>query len=418
MRALLLGRVDEHAISTAAGREEYVDLYHHPAGFVEGERRFRDDTRNLWRPWEVLPGQRITALSHFLQQAGCMPYATHDGVYGYVTQAAVRLFQEYVRTTEQTADATDDTTLWPDGVVGPHTASHIRRWQSEGLRCRWGERSATADYDRWVDWLNRIKAQYSAGPGHQLRVVSALSERGDTLLPVDWSFDTKEPHLIGMRYHDPRQLPDTQRRAADDLFVLLLNGRSFYFTGSVDANPASRREAYLIEGQHRYRFNWHNIGPQRRDRIYKAARPATRGVIVARDVHGHNALTDDNLLDGIDPRPNPTINIHWNGLGVSNWSAGCQVISGSAYRNDLGQRVDCSAFTARNDGQRGARRRGGGPRLTMGAYTVLSDLLLCYTPPDPAGQKPTFRYTLLHSELLEQVPGLDVKPLAFTHTET
>ena len=417
MRALLLGRVDEHVTSTTAERKDYLDLYHHPAGFVDGQQRFRDDTRNLWRPWEVLPGRRITALSHFLRQAGFMPYASHDGVFGYVTQAAVRLFQEYVRTTEQTTKHADETTLWPDGVVGPHTTAHIRRWQSQGLRCRWDERSATADHNRWIDGLNRIKAQYAAGPGHQLRVVSALSERGDTLLPRDWSFAPNDPQLIGIRYHDQQPLTSTQRRAADDLFVLLINGRTFYFTGSVDANPACRREAYLIEGQHRYRFNWHNIGPSRRDRIYKAARPASRGVIVARDVHGHNALTDDNLLDGIDPQPNPTINIHWNGLGLSNWSAGCQVISGSSYRNDLGQRVDCSAFTARNDGQRGTRRREGGPRLTMGAYTVLSDLLLCYTPPDPAGQKPTFRYTLLHSNLLQKVSGLDIS-LAFTHTET
>ena len=400
MKALLLGRVDEHVALTGAEQEEYLDVYHHPAGFLNGERRFRDDTQNRWRPWEVLPGRRITALTHFLQQAGFMPHASHDGVFGYVTQAAVRLFQEYVRTGGHT--------LWPDGVVGLHTASHIARWRAQGLRCRWGERVVpTADYSGWMEWLARVRVRYRAAPGHQLRTVAALPQRGDTLPPDDWRFDTDEAHLIGLRYHDRRPVEDSQRRPADDLFVLLLKGRTYHFRGSVDANPASRREAYLVEGQHRYRFNWHNIGPGRRERIYKAARPATQGVIVARDVHGHNALTDDNLLDGIDPRPNPTINIHWNGLGLSNWSAGCQTISGSYYCNDLGEWIDCREYTARKDGQRGGRRRANGPRLTMGAYTVLSDLLLCYTPPDPGGEKPTFRYTLLHSDLLDEIPGLD-----------
>ena len=419
MEALLLGRVDEHVAFTAAQQEAYLDLYHHPAGFVNGQRRFRDDTHNCWRPWEVLPGRRITTLTHFLQQAGFMPHASHDGVFGYVTQAAVRLFQEYVRTGEQGDYSLGGPPLWPDGVVGPFTESHIARWRVAGLRCRWGEQAgATEDYSRWMDWLARIRARYLAAPGHQLRVVSALPKRGDTLLPNDWSFNPDEPHLIGLRYHDQRPRQESQRRAADDLFVLLLSGRTFYFSGSVDANPSSRREAYLIEGQHRYQFNWHNVGPGRRERIYKAARPATQGVIVARDIHGHNALTDDNLLDGIDPHPNPTINIHWNGLGISNWSAGCQVISGSSYCNDLGEWVDCGAYTARNDGERGGRRRGGGPRLTMGAYTVLSDLLLCYTPPAPGGKKPTFRYTLLHNELVEQIPGLDITHLQPAQRDT
>ncbi len=211
MMALLLGRVDEHVGFTAAQQREYLELYHHPAGFAGGEHRFRDDTRNQWRSWEAVPGRRVTALTEFLQQAGFMPHAIHDGVFGYVTQAAVRLFQEYVRTTEQGHYPPDGASLWPDGVVGPLTESHITRWRSEGRRCRWGEPvGSTADYTRWLDWLARIGARYRAAPGHHLRVVSTFPERGDTLLPDDWSFGVDEPHLIGLRVHDQQPL-----RAAD-----------------------------------------------------------------------------------------------------------------------------------------------------------------------------------------------------------
>ena len=130
-------------------------------------------------------------------------------------------------------------------------------------------------------------------------------------------------------------------------------------------------------------------------------------MLVLRDVHGDNALTARNRRDGLDPLPNPTINIHWSGLGISNWSAGCQVISGGSYLNDQGTLIDCRPFTARTDRERGQQRSSSGPRLGMGAYNLLSDLLLCYTPPQPEGEKPTFRYTLLDEALQRQVPGLD-----------
>ena len=343
-----------------------------------------------------------------------MPHASHDGIFGYVTQAAVRLLQEYVRTVAYPErHAAADPPCWPDGVVGDHTALYLDLLEADGLPCRWASSAGeqTDDHRRWMRYLAVVAVHHQSAPGTVTRQLAALTERGDTLLPHEWSFAADEPQLIGLRHHEPRSRDEAEVRPPDDLFVLLLNGRTFYFSGSTDANPSPRREAYLVEGQHRYRFNWHNISPGRRDRIYKAARPAGAGVMVVRDVHGHNALTPQNRADGLDPRPNPTINIHWSGLGRSNWSAGCQVISGRRYLNDEGQAIDCSAYTARNGRERGSRRTAGGPRLTMGAYTVLSDLLLCYTPQQRVGEKPTFRYTLLDRSTLDAVPGLDVAAL-------
>ncbi|MBB4077731.1 hypothetical protein GGR28_000332 [Lewinella aquimaris] len=406
MKLLRLGRTDAPVSLSAAEKRKFLTLYHHPVGFPESELRFRDDSCNEWREWEQLPGDRIKALTHRLQAAGFMPHAAHDGIFGYVTQAAVRLFQEYVRTTDLVQDGTsDEPPSWPDGIVGNDTLHHLDRWEREGKRSRWSDGQATPDYEHWFSYLNDCAAYYRDHPTSVMQHLLRADRRGDSLVPEDWQFDPAEPHLIAFRSGASFRLPDKADRSVDDLFVLLINGKSFYFWGSVDADPSPKKEGYLVEGQHRYRFDWHNISGRRRTRIYKAGRPAGEGVMVIRDVHGHNAPTPENRRDGFDRKPNPTFNIHWSGLGISNWSAGCQVISGRSYLNDLDELIDCTPFTARRDQDRGGRRVAGGPRLTMGAYTLLSDLLLTYTRPQEPGIKPIFRYTLLPEETCSRVPG-------------
>lgn len=412
-KVLRLGRVDADVAYGKAEREAFLRYYHHPHGFHRHEVRFRDDTRNCWYPWEHLAGNRVREHTRFLHAAGFMPNATHDGIYGYVTQAATRLFQEYVRTIDRPeAHRRRDPPSWPDGVVGTDTLHYRAEWERDNRVCRWaapGE--ATPDYLRWMAYLPRVAQYYADKPGPELEALASAEHRGDSLLPAAWTFDADEVHLIGIRLGADRA-PDGDRRAPDDLFVLLVNGRSFYFWGSTDANPAPGREGYLIETQHRYRLDWHNIGTGRRDRIYKAARPAGAGVMVIRDVHDHDALTTANRRNGFDPVPNPTFNIHWSGLGISNWSAGCQVASGKNYVNDTGDLISCVDYAARTDRERGRRRSTGGPRLTMGAYTVLSDLVLCYTPRPDLTKKPTFPYTLLGEATFDRVPGMDRTELA------
>ncbi|PPK84255.1 hypothetical protein CLV84_4024 [Neolewinella xylanilytica] len=405
-KVLRLGRTDEDVRFTQEEKAAFLELYHHPHGFVDGEIRFRDDCRNCWYAWENLPGRRVRDLTQFLQAAGFMPYASHDGIYGYVTQAAVRLFQEYVRTiADPERHARRSPPSWPDGVVGMDTRTYIADWQQSGRTCRWADGEESPDYDRWLRWLTATTTYYRNQPTVAMQKLQATGVRGDSLPPDDWSFDPRETHLIGIR-RGVGTATSAESRALDDLFVLLLNGKCFYFWGSTDANPRPGTEGYLCEGQHRYRLDWHNIGTAKRERIYKAARPAGAGVMVIRDVHGHNALTEANRRDGFDPRPNPTFNIHWSGLGISNWSAGCQVVSGKNYVNDAGGIVSCTEYAARTDRQRGERRTPEGPRLTMGAYIVLSDLVLCYTLRPDLREKPTFLYTLIEAETFDRVPGI------------
>ena len=406
---LRLGRMDESVKLSEEEMKSFFDLYHHPHGFARNEWRFRDDSRNAWYKLEAVRGERIGALSRFLQQAGFMPHATHDGIFGYITQAAVRLFQEYVRTIDEPLrHAARLPPCWPDGVVGKDTRYYIDAWRESGKRSRWaGDGAPTEDYGNWIAWLRAVAGHYRSTPTPLMQRIMDLDRRGDTLIPADWRYDPAEPHLVGLRRSADIPPPDGGKRSPDDLFVLLINGRSFYFSGSTDPNPRPGKEGYLTEGQHSYRFNWHNISARRRQRIYKAARPATEGVLVVRDVHDDDALTAANRERGLDLRPNPTFNIHWSGLGISNWSAGCQVISGSRYFNDAGVATDCRDYAARNDAERGHKRTPDGPRLTMGAYTVLSDLLLCYTAQHKPDEKPTFRYTLLQEETLNLIPGLN-----------
>ena len=409
-KLLRLGRVDEDVRLGAAEREEFLRYYHHQHGFTPGELRFRDDTRNRWYDWEPVEGQPVRELTRFLQSAGFMPNASHGGIFGYATQAAVRLFQEYVRTVfapERHAAAAP--ACWPDGVVGPDTRSYVEEWGMQETRCRWGNGETSADYHRWMRWLPRVARHAADSPGPLLQRLRAADRRGDTLLPEDWTFDPGDVHLVGIR-RSADITPASGHRPPDDIFVLLVNGRTFYFWGSTDANPRSGREGYLLEAQHRYRLDWHNIGAKRRDRIYKAARPAGAGVMVARDVHGHDALTEDNRRDGFDPVPNPTFNIHWSGIGISNWSAGCQVINGAGYINDADELIDCSPYAARTTAERGQRRGPGGPRLTMGAYTLLSDLVLCYTPRPSLVEKPTFLYTLISETALGSLRPSPIDP--------
>ncbi len=406
-KLLRLGRVDEDVSFGAAERQEFLRLYHHPEGFDERELRFRDDSRNCWCDWEPIGGQRVKDLTRLLQSAGFMPYAEHSGIFGYATQSAVRLFQEYIRTIgSPDRHARREPPSWPDGVVGQDTRFYLDQWATSGETSRWASGEIRPDYRGWMQWLSAATAFYRSHPTPLMRQLAAAPRRGDSLPPEEWRFPEDEPHLIGIRRRAHLPGETAERRAPDDLFVLLLHGMSFYFWGSSDSNPSTGREGYLIEGQHRYRFNWHNISPGRRERVYKAARPAGAGVMVVRDVHGDNALTDRNRQDGFDPIPNPTFNLHWSGIGLSNWSAGCQVISGKNYLNDGGALISCADYAARRDSERGTKRSERGPRLTMGAYTLLSDLLLTYTPRREPGEKPTFRYSLFREEALDQIPGL------------
>lgn len=367
-------------------RQLYLKPFHID-GLLLGKVSFRDDDRTTWRSFREGTSNQVLKLQQFLHKAGFMPRCTFDGVFGYVTQAAARLFQEYVRSVEHITD------MVPDGIVGNGTMKHVERWQQTNKVAEWGTITAsnpTKQYTDWMNLLHQAKNHYIANPGPVLKHLNNLSKTYSTKKPLEWTFNTNDIHLIGVRRN---QTESTMRRENDDLFFLLINGMVFTFWGSTDSsvNMAGRSdEAFLIEGQHEYRFGWHKISEEKK--IYRALKPKNpNGVIILRDWNNDNALTNADLkvIDSLGNlkgmQVNNSINIHWSGVGTSNFSAGCQVIAGKSYINHKNELQDCSKFASSSYGGLTDSKK-----QTKGAYNVLTDLILCYAPPNVT----TLYYTL------------------------
>ncbi|MFD1163813.1 peptidoglycan-binding domain-containing protein [Hwangdonia seohaensis] len=374
MAVLYLGSCD--AGKTPSSRKDFLKPYHID-GLLINKVSFRDDDRTKWRSFREGTGDDVLKLQRFLFNAGFMPRSAFDGVFGYVTQAAVRLFQEYVRSMEGV------TNMVPDGMVGSGTMDHITRWERENKVSDWGKMSSqnpSKSYSDWMQLLQQAKQHYTNNPGPILQHLNKLTNTYSTKKPADWTFNTSDIHLIGIRR---KQTESAVRRENDDLFVLLINGMAFTFWGSTDAsvNMAKRKdEAFLIEGQHLYRFGWHKISVE--SKIYRALKPKNpKGVMIIRDWDNDNAYTDkdiqvkDNQGNVKGLRVNPSINIHWTGIGRSNFSAGCQVIAGKSYLNHKNELQDCSKFASSSySGLTTSNKK------TKGAYNVFTDLILCYAP--------------------------------------
>lgn len=376
MAVLYLGTCDIG--KKPSDRRAFLKPYH-TDGILVNKITFRDDDRSKWRSFREGNGTEVADLQKFLHQAGFMPRGIIDGIFDYVTQASVRLFQEYVRTKDGIAE------VIPDGIVGSGTQAHIRRWKEEGKKSVWGTtttQNPSAHYTEWINLLNAAKNHYVSNPGPILRHINGLPKTYSTRKPKDWIFNTEDIHLIGVRR---KQTQRVQKRANDDLFFLLINGMVFVFWGSTDSSVSMAQrsdEAFLVEGQHKYRFGWHKIFVEKK--IYRALKPfQPSGVLVIRDWDGDNALTDNDLkikdthgnLKGI--QVNNSINIHWSGIGSTNFSAGCQVIAGKSYIDDTNILQDCSKFASRSySGLSDSKKK------TKGAYNVLADLIVCYSKPN------------------------------------
>jgi len=391
MAALYLGSCDKN--KRPKNRKDFLKPYHID-GLLINKVTFRDDDRTKWRSFREDTDNGVLKLQQFLFKAGFMPRAAFDGVFGYVTQAAVRLFQEYVRTME------NEDNMVPDGIVGSGTMSHIDRWQKENKVSEWGSSTSkkpSETYANWMELLHNAKEHYTNNPGPILKHLNSLSKTYSTKKPSEWKFDINDIHLVGIRR---KQTESAIRRENDDLFVLLINGMVFTFWGSTDAsvNMAGRKdEAFLIEGQHLYRFGWHKISVEKK--IYRALKPADwNGVMIIRDWDNDNAYTDKDIMftdrsgsvKGL--RVNPSINIHWTGIGSSNFSAGCQVIAGKSYLNHKNKLQDCSKFASTSySGLTSSNKK------TKGAYNVFTDLVLCYAPQNVTN----LYYTLGREESLD-----------------
>lgn len=409
-QVLHLGLIDQDNFADfQAQREDYFKLYHSRFwNTVDAAKRlsFRGEGSHEWITPKPIPGNDIKKLQIFLKDHGFMPGARVDGVFGYWTLASVRLFQEYIRTVEGIKDVGI-----PDGRVFKGTHEHMMRWQKQNLYSEWGPNERedavgnfawtdpNSEYLLWMQALRDAKEQYQLALANstgttedislfQLQEINDFDESTDTRKIDDWSFDPKDIHLIGLRCNHETE---ARQRGNDDLFILLMNGMVFKFWGSTDPRPAESKnnEPYLVEGQHKYRLSWHKVAQSSAsEKVYKALVPYQHGVLVFRDWNEQDQLSDDDIRKGLKfhppgradlKNPNTTINIHWTFDGRTNWSAGCQVISGRSYINHKGDLIDCSRFSAgsysqlSNVSQRGVSHN-------RGAYTFISDFIFTYAP--------------------------------------
>lgn len=391
---LSLGKYDSNSVVDA---RQYLSSYHKAISpsIKEKFSHFRDENINTWKPFTGIGGNHIKETQAFLKATGFLFSKEPDGIFGYETLSAVRLFQEYMRTVENKGGI-------PDGYVGKNTYAMMEWWKNnkcdEAHINDWGQSQESADYGLWMDVLRSGKAHYQANPSQQIKTCESCGSTSDTLSVNDWNVGKDAVHLIGIRRKQKQGFH--LRKENQDLYVLVLYGMVFYFWGSTVPNVTYAGDEagksinnngfpFLFEGQHRYRFAWHIIGSKAK--VYKALRPASNGILVYRmKDHDKDGIIEsqEEMNRGLDTHPNPTINIHWSGRGFSSFSAGCQVIAGSSYINHLGKVVNCMDFAATNSRDLNRASK------TKGAYNMLADLILTYSKPG----LPHVNYTLFREE--------------------
>ncbi len=357
-----------------AYEDEVARLTMLPLSSVSGPDRF------VRKPAPQAAGNlSVREVQQLLKNAGFFPGGKDDGIFGYRTLSAVRLFQEYVRSVE-------GQDMVPDGDVGPKTQEALKRWRDGNLKPQawlpaieaWRAGAPPAEYVAWLDLLRAAKASALAEPQAVHQLINGFTKPTDTRKVADWDYDDpQQMHFIGIS----RQ---TAAGLSDDVFVLLIKGLVFKFQGSTEPgatkNPGG--PPYLVPGQHDYRFGWHNGQ-------YLALRPKSAGVLVVRQPTFDGPLA--TRWSGRAPETVNNINIHWGGRGlqgkVGGWSEGCQVIGGSIYMAPGGKLVDCQGFCAIKSTDPGTV-----PGKTRGAYNVLVDLVTALGSDLPGN---TVRYTML-----------------------
>ena len=329
----------------------------------------------------------VASIQKALRELGFFPGGKDDGICGYRTLSAIRLFQEYVRAIEKLPSV-------PDGVFGPSSQQHLQRWIDKRLSPEWTpaiERwkagtLADTEYSAWLLLLDAVKAHYTAQPNKMLQMVNAFAGPSDTRKVAAWDASPAGIHIIGIRRNEATQ-------KFDDIFVLLIKGLVFKFQGTTEpgASENAAGAPFLVQGQHDYHFGWHKS-------TYLALRPLGKGVLVVRSKDFK--LDDTDLNNGLEA--NATINVHWGGKGktadIKTWSEGCQVINGSAYLTPTNALIDCSAFVAVNNGEVAST-----PSKTRGAYNVLLDVVTALGSDLPSN---TVRYSLLAESDLDLAPAL------------
>jgi hypothetical protein len=395
---ITLGTYDSNVEREAL--DEYIDHAKKLTGVENWEDKLRGEKDGEWAEFKPLSGSDMTVADaqRFLKDAGFFPFGKNDGICGYRTASAIRLFQEYVRTVEGDAGIGS-----PDGVMGPNTISRANRWKAKNQKAEWTgvtPANPSPEYAKWMSLLRKIKEKYVAAPNAMLLKVNEFTQPSDTVKVSNWDFDPNKIHLVGIRRNEAKTEAGPQK--FDDAFVLLIRGLAFKFFGSTDPGSTENPDGFpfLTQGQHLYRFGWHKISDLKR--VFHALKPLSRGVLVVRTKD--MVLNDADLAAGLER--NNTINVHWGGEGlfnVGNWSVGCQVIVGKAYINHNDAVVNCSEYAATKYDQLGVKNDKG-VYQTKGAYNVLTDLVAALSGGDQDDN--VIRYMLLYEHDLALSPEI------------
>jgi hypothetical protein len=395
---ITLGTYDSNVQPSAL--DEYIEHAKKVTGVEKWENKLRGEKDGEWAEFRKLTGSAMTVADaqRFLKDAGFFPFGEIDGICGYRTLSAIRLFQEYVRAVEGEAGIGS-----PDGRMGPRTIAHVDRWRAKNQKAEWAGMSAanpSREYAEWMSLLSKVKEKYVADPNAMLLKVNEYTDPSDTVKVSNWDFDPNKTHLIGVRRNET-QIEDGQRKF-DDAFILLIRGMAFKFLGSTDPGATENPEGFpfLTQGQHLYRFGWHKIGDL--NRVFQALKPLSVGVLVVRTKD--MILTDADLAGGV--RPNDTINIHWGGEGLFNvgkWSVGCQVVVGKGYIDHNDAVINCTGYAATKYDQLGAKNDDG-VYQTKGAYNVLTDLVAALSGADQDDN--VVRYMLIYERDLALSPEI------------
>lgn len=366
--------------------------------------KYRAEPNNLWCSLAAKSNSQVATLQQNLKTIGFNPKGTADGIFGYRTMSSVRLFQEYVRTIEG-----DSAIGTADGIAGKNTFTRIDQWIANGKKADWTP--ADDKQSKIFSGLNQLREHFlTQTPDAATTALNNHPSPSSTRRVADWKFDPGDIHLIGIRRDDTSIILKNDKfvRRNDDIFVLLVNGVRLVFRGSTDPSPsmANREDAaFLIRGQHEYRFGWHKISTVGSNpvKVYRAFKPKSdHGVLVVRARKGQ--LTPASYTSGA--QANNSINIHWSGAGTSNWSAGCQVIAGKKYKNIRNEIIDLSDSSSPGYADLGNK--------TRGAYNLLIDLATVFSNDIRCGSSDTLYYTLLYESDLANVPdsaGIDFKGL-------
>jgi hypothetical protein len=378
---LKLGYCDRGSVEDSAA---YLSRWH---DWKLPKQGFRLEETGRWTGVNDLPESPVRELQERLRGAGFYPNGTVDGIYGYRTQSAVRLFQEYVLTIEGREEIGDI-----DGIAGDRTQQHLDRWVANGLTPVWGE--PTAEYRSAMQGLQGLRQHFLGSDLKGIRLLEENSEKSSSRKVADWTFREEDIHVVGIRRNENEVFDTdrgTRRRRNDDLIVLLIHGMRWVFRGSTNPSPNIARrpdQPFLIRGQHEYRFGWHKIAGTEHSpggsKVYRAYKPRPwNGPLIVRAVG--DLLTDESFQRA---ESNPAINIHWSGSGTANWSAGCQVVAGAKYLDFRNELVDASHRAAAGYSQLSGSK-------TRGAYNVFVDLTTTFAnDPRPVGD--TILYTLLY----------------------